>query len=295
MSEDEKRVEPKKMEEEKLKSFEARGFKHAAFIPNVRRARFLSAMNRKEGRASFPIESNTFFVSWENFIVAFADNLPTTGANVYVKNPISLYEFTSKLESLIAYNAGGDGRESVVKFSDTISNYGEPNHLIKKLLDQITTLDNENHITIGLMQIKRRSISRGVAKIKIDKRADLFQVVIRHRSANGTMSVWKSLVNRLSGGKSKIRSVSSLFENDELEEKKKRASKGEYSEAKRARIRRAKTEEAVEKIKDELIFSLQTNNDLLARNKKLQTRIESLETQIEDMKFLKEENEGETV
>src|SRR5690606_34058042 len=51
--------------------------------------------------------------------------------------------------------------------------------------------------TVGVLKIKRRSVSAGHAKVRIAPTEDALQVIARHTSAQGLKAVWKSVLHRL--------------------------------------------------------------------------------------------------
>jgi hypothetical protein len=167
-----------------------------ANLPAVQRDLFLARALRRVEDA--PRRSDTLRVEWVDMIVSFASDEAISEASVEVADDISIAVFTSRMESLIDCGAKTEGAaEWVLKYSTTISEYGSAGEVRRLLCDKIAALDGATGETIGVLKIKRRSVSAGYAKVRLVPADDSLQLVCRHTTAQGLKAIWKSVLWRL--------------------------------------------------------------------------------------------------
>ncbi len=167
-----------------------------ASFPAIQRDLFLSRMIRRDADAPLTVE--TLSVRWSDMVVVFATDAAISECTVEVAEEISLVTFTGRLEILLDCGGKPTGEDWVLKFSAKISTYGDPTQVRRLLCDKIASLDGVTGETIGVMKIKRRSVEKGHAKVRLVPAEDSLQLVVRHQSAQGLKAVWKSCLWRLS-------------------------------------------------------------------------------------------------
>lgn len=167
-----------------------------ASLPSVQRDLFLARALRRNEDA--PLSVSTLEVAWADMRVAFASDAPTTSATVEVTPIISIVRFSRRLESLLDCGAPSEGAaEWVLKYSASISAYGDAAEVRRLLCDKVASLDPGTGETVGVMKLKRRSVAAGYAKVRILPATDSLQLVCRHQTAQGLKAVWKSVLWRL--------------------------------------------------------------------------------------------------
>ena len=166
------------------------------FFPMIQRDLFLSRMFRRQ--KDIPADIATLEVAWEDMLIKFASTEEVTSASLEVDKDISLPLLAGRLESLLDCGAATKtpDTEWILKYSTAISKHGTAKEVIAVLCDRISSV-SETGETIGVMKIKRRSISEGHAKIRVVPAEDSLQIICRHTSAQGLKAVFKSLLWRL--------------------------------------------------------------------------------------------------
>ena len=129
-------------------------------------------------------------------MISFGSDEAIASCSVDVTEEISIAVFTRRLESLLDCASSSTG-EWTLKWSETISTYGEPDWVRKVLCDKISSVNSDSGETIGVLKLKRRSVKSGFAKVRLVPAEDSLQIVCRHTSAQGLKSVWKSTLMRL--------------------------------------------------------------------------------------------------
>lgn len=166
-----------------------------ANLPAIQRDLFLSRCIRRT--CDLPVEIETCTIKWPDMIISFATDETISAASVEVTEEISIPVFTQRMESLLDCGSKADAAEWVLKYSTNISSYGPIDEIRRLLCDKIASHNNQSGETVGVLKIKRRSVSMGHAKIRLVPIDDSLQLIIRHHSAQGLKSVWKSVLHRL--------------------------------------------------------------------------------------------------
>jgi hypothetical protein len=131
-------------------------------------------------------------------IINFASDAAIAEASVEVDESISIPVFTRRLESLLDCSVPSEAAEWVLKYSAPLSLYSEsPQQAVSLLCDKIASIDPASGEVIGVLKIKRRSVTAGHAKVRIVPNSDSLQLICRHTSGQGLKAVWKSVLWRL--------------------------------------------------------------------------------------------------
>lgn len=167
-----------------------------ANLPAVQRDLFLARCLRRVEDA--PKAASTLRVEWPDMVVSFATDEAISEASVEVDEEISIAVFTRRMESLLDCGTRTEGvAEWVLKYSSHLSDYGSVEEVRRLLCDKIAALNGETGETIGVLKIKRRSVTAGHAKVRLVPAEDSLQLVCRHTTAQGLKAVWKSVLWRL--------------------------------------------------------------------------------------------------
>lgn len=172
------------------------GWLPVASCPLVQRELYLSrALRRREDE---PLSVESLSVKWSDMEVAFAEAAGHSPATVQVHEEISLAVFGRRMESLLdcAAATNADSRQWVLKLCLKASTYGGADESIRALCDKVVERTTDG-ATVGVMKLKRRSVARGHATVRIDPQADAIQIVMRHPTAEGLKALWKSVLWRL--------------------------------------------------------------------------------------------------
>lgn len=169
-----------------------------ASLPAVQRDLFLARSLRRVEDA--PKGISTYGVDWADMFVSFDTDAATAAATVEVDPSISIVVFSNRLESLLDCGGKSDvaATEWVLKFSARVSSYGTVAEVRRLLCDKVASLDAQTGETVGVLKLKRRSVSAGYAKVRILPAEDSLQIVCRHQTPQGLKAVWKSVLWRLS-------------------------------------------------------------------------------------------------
>lgn len=171
-------------------------FIEIAYLPEIQRDLYLARVYRK--KKDTPSYISTYEVAWDDMIVQFASDEDISEAVVAVDQEISLAVLSRRLECLLDCGTNSIKDGWTLKYSSTIQKYGgDAKAIAAKLCDRISSIDPSSGEVIGVMKIKRRSVSKGHAKIRILPKEDSLQIICRHQSSQGLKAVWKSVLWRL--------------------------------------------------------------------------------------------------